>query len=226
MADPISDQAFIDLWSQPGLSAAAIAAQLGIGVRAVNKRAAGLGLPPKGQRAGRLGRLSGQLMRAMGTGGGEQSDEVPPWMADPELRPLFDELWEGYRVARTAQDVARLRPLLLRLHGMTAVRFPTALDLLQVLADATKLVLTTQKVEAELPAANDPVVLRQQAARQLMMEIGSVLDHDEQDELARMLKVATDRLMAQRGWEARPAAVVAVTAVSSGAGVRVVGAPW
>lgn len=226
MPDPISDQAFIDLWAQPGLSVAAIAAQLGIGVRAVNKRANSLGLPAKGQRAGRLGRLSGQLMRAMGAGGGERAEVVPPWMADPELRPLFDELWEGLRTARTAQDMARLRPLLLRLHAMTALRFPVALDLLQVLAEATKLVLTTQKVEAELPAASDPVVLRQQAARQLMMEVGSVLNHDEQDELARMLKVAADRLVARDVREARPATVVADAAGGVGAGVPVARAPW
>lgn len=226
MAEPISDEAFIELWAQPGLSVAAIAAQLGIGVRAVNKRANGLGLPPKGQRVGRLGRLSGQLMRAVGAAGEEPGEEVPPWMADPELRPLFDELWEGLRMARTAQDLARLRPLQLRIHGMTALRFPWALDLLQVLAEATKLVLTTQKVEAELPAANDPVVLRQQAAQQLMREIGSVLGPDEQDELARMLRVATDRLMARRGWEALPASVAGDAVIRAAGGVPAVRAPW
>lgn len=226
MTEPISDQAFIDLWSQPGLSAAAIAAQLGIGVRAVNKRASGLGLPVKGQRAGRLGRLSGQLIRAMGTGGGEQGEEVPPWMADPELRQLFDELWEGLRTARTAQDLAHLRPLQLRIHAMTALRFPAALDLLQVLAEATKLVLTTQKVEADLPVDRDPVHLRQQAAQQLMRELGSVLNLTEQEELGRMLKVAADRLVARDGREARPALVAADAAVGAGAGVPAVRAPW
>lgn len=226
MTDPISDQAFIDLWSQSCLSVAAIAAQLGIGVRAVNKRAHGLGLPAKGQRVGRLGRLSGQLMRVVGAAGSEQAAEVPPWMADPELRPLFDELWEGLRTARTAQDLARLRPLQLRIHGMTALRFPWALDLLQVLVEATKLVLSTQKIEAELPIDRDPAHLRQQAARQLLMEAASVLNASEQDELGRILRVAAERLVAQGRLEARPASVAAVTAAGAGAGVPAVRAPW
>lgn len=74
-----------------------------------------------------------------------------------------------------------------------------------------------------MPAAYDPVVLRQQAAQQMMREIGSVLNHDEQVELARMLTVATERLMARRGSEALPVSVAAGTA---GAGVPAVRAPW
>lgn len=57
----------------------------------------------------------------------------------------------------------------------------------------------------------------------MMREIGSVLNHDEQVELARMLTVATERLMARRGSEALPVSVAAGTA---GAGVPAVRAPW
>lgn len=225
MSASLSDTEFTALWARPELSSLEIAAQLGITQRGANKRAQELNLPPKGLKAGRLQRVSAQLLRTAGTADGAPGEPLPPWMADPDLRPLFDELWQGLREARTGQDIVRLRALQLRLHTMVALRYPMAVDLLQVLAESAKLVLAAQKVESELPPAHDPAVLRQQAARQMMMELGSVLGPTEQDELGRMLQVAADRLVAQRVREGRLVAVGSDVAGCASAAVPSQ-APW
>lgn len=224
MSAPLPDTEFIELWARADLTSLEIAARLGVTQRAANKRAQGLGLPAKGQRAGRIQRASAQLMRAAGAGA--EGEALPPWMLDPDLRPLFDELWQGLREARTAQDVVKLRPLQLRLHSMTALRFPGAIDLLQVLSESAKLILASQKVEADLPPARDEALLRQRAACQLMKELGSVLSYGEQEELGRLIQMAADRLVARDGREARPALVAADVVVGAGGGVPAVRAPW
>lgn len=204
MSASITDTEFVALWNRPDLSARAIAEKLDRTVRAVNKRAQTLNLPPKGVRATKAMKIRAQLVQAAMPAADGVPDPRTPWLADPDIRPVFDLYWSGLKAAQKGEDLVRLRPIQLKLHAMVAAKYPWAVDCLRTLAETSKLLLFAQKVEATMPPAHDPAVLRQEAAKQLMLEIASVMSQEEQRALGDMIKVAADRLALKKGQPLMP----------------------
>ena len=64
----------------------------------------------------------------------------------------------------------------------------------------SRAMLWARKTEASLPkTAADPIALRREAAAQMMRELRSVLNVDEQATLARVMKIGADRLVERHG---------------------------
>ncbi|MEK7215804.1 MAG: hypothetical protein AAB289_09455, partial [Chloroflexota bacterium] len=128
--------------------------------------------------------------------------------ADPTVRALMGQLEEMAR-GTAAFDMTKASRVFLQIMTIALVRVAAEgnwVDLRRNAAKLHKLILQARKLESKLPPAHDPVTLRQEAARQLMQELGSVMTPEEQNLLGGMLQVAADRLQAKRaGIQGAPA---------------------
>ncbi|MFC1678637.1 hypothetical protein ACFL2T_00255 [Elusimicrobiota bacterium] len=198
MSPSYSDEDFIALWHRADLSVVDVAERLGVSPQAANKRARKLGLPKKRRRTGAM-RLRAQLIQTAAPLADGQAVPGAPWLTDPEVAPLCRTYWQTLQDARTAQDLYSLRPLQLRLCAVLAFRYPQAEALYRDLADMAKILLQSQRVEADMPTRSDPVHLRQEAARQMMIELGSVLTREEQETMSRLIRVGAERMARKNG---------------------------
>ena len=122
-------------------------------------------------------------------------------MADPEVVALVKEIEAEAAKIHSVQELSRLQQKLMRLLTMAMARSPikTWTSLADASANLYRMILYARRVEADMPAMQDPAIIRQEAARQLLEEVASVLNSEEQRILGGMLEVAADRLGQKNG---------------------------
>lgn len=149
-----------------------------------------------------IGKLAG-----LGTPGVRRDVASPT--DDADVAGVLDEIRRLSLETRTTADMAKLQVPILRLLCLLTAKAPhhTYWSLFGSAQELFRLILCARKVEGDLPPAHNPATLRQEAARQLMQELGSVMSHEEQQVFGRMLNVAADRIDAQRLLAMRPVPV-------------------
>jgi hypothetical protein len=115
---------------------------------------------------------------------------------DPEVKAILAEIRELSPQVRNTQGMVRLQEVLLRLLTLILAKSPVKswTGLSTAVESLHRMILFTRRVEADMPPHQDPIAMRQDAARQMMREIGEVLTKDEQQALADILQKASDRL--------------------------------
>lgn len=126
---------------------------------------------------------------------------------DPQICALLTRINEAVPEAGTMADLARVQRLLLKLLTSILDKAPIKSwdSLGSAAAEMYRMLLYARRVEADLPPSHDPVALRQDAARELLQELGAVLTKEEQDQVNGLLREAARRLKAK---QAEPAVEV------------------
>ena len=128
-------------------------------------------------------------------------------MSDLVVGPVYDRLMSCLRKSESFEDLLGLRTLQVKLAMLLADLYPEAEGFKRDLMEMSKLTLQLARVEAEMPTQPNPIIVRQQAAKQLMRELGSVLSIEEQRVMGEMIQVAATRLAAQNGVSASPESI-------------------
>lgn len=146
------------------------------------------------------------------------SGKMVPWhgrMVDPEVmaracdplkneevRSLLSEVQAEARLITQHSDLTALQRKLAKITILTATQMPVyTWESLQSVLDAlSRAVLWTRKVEADIPQTGaDPVLLRQEAGRQMMKELRQALSPEDQQALSVLVKRGADKIMADKG---------------------------
>lgn len=141
-------------------------------------------------------------VRAEAPIGSPDNPEIPVLPEnDSEVQDLLQEIEDEARNIHSVGELSRLQNKLMRLLTMAMARNPMRswVALADASANLFRMILYARRVEADMPTKNDPAVLRQEAGRQMMDEVASVLDKDEQKALGILLQAAAERLAAKRG---------------------------
>lgn len=151
------------------------------------------------------------ITNAMARAGQPQGPAVAGTLVDPkkfdplqdkEIADMLDDVRSEARIMTAHSDLQHLQRKLMKLTVVAATKVPTrSWEGLTVVIEALqRAVLNARRVEAEIPgSAADPVLLRKEAASQMMKELKSVLTPTEQAALATLVKAGADRLMAKGG---------------------------
>ena len=148
--------------------------------------------------------VAGQVMP------GVSADRLDPFK-DPEIVEAMNAILAEARVMTGHSDLQVLQRRLARLAVLATAKVPVRTwdSLATVVESLSRTVLYMRRVEAEVPSTSaDPVLLRKEAASQMMREMKSVLAPGEQAELARLVKMAADRLMAKGAQAGKDALIV------------------
>lgn len=148
--------------------------------------------------------VAGQVMP------GVSLDRLDPFK-DPEIVEAMNAILAEARVMTGHSDLQVLQRRLARLAVLATAKVPVRTwdSLATVVESLSRTVLYMRRVEAEVPSTSaDPVLLRKEAASQMMREMKSVLAPGEQAELARLVKMAADRLMAKGAQAGKDALIV------------------
>lgn len=224
---------FATLWHDPAHTNEMICARYRCGDRTVQRWRQEFGLMPRdqavkaGMRAGSImdaaqgvvdrvnetsalartmnqAAVSGQLIP------GVSADRLDPFK-DPEIVEAMNAILAEARVMTGHSDLQVLQRRLARLAVLATAKVPVRTwdSLATVVESLSRTVLYMRRVEAEVPSTSaDPVLLRKEAAGQMMREMKSVLAPSEQAELARLVKMAADRLMAKGAQAGKDALIV------------------
>lgn len=123
-------------------------------------------------------------------------------MKDPEIVEAMNDLRSEARIMTPHSDLTVLQRKLSRFSVLIATKAPLRTwDSLQFTMESlSRALLRARQVEASIPRGEaDPVMLRKEAASQMMRELKSVLTPEEQQVLGRLVKAGADRLMAKGG---------------------------
>lgn len=123
-------------------------------------------------------------------------------LQDEVIAAALREIQSEAMIMTAHSDLKVLHRKLSRLAVLVATRAPrhTWDSLLFTVESLARAALRARQVEAMIPEGeNDPVQLRKEAAGQMMQELKSVLTPEEQQVLAKVMKVGVDRLMAKGG---------------------------
>lgn len=131
-------------------------------------------------------------------------EDIKTWnpMADPEVLALVEEIRREAKLITQHSDLSALQRKLVKTSILIATKMPvyTWESLNSIMDSLSRALLWTRKVEADLPQSKaDPVLLRQEAGRQLMHELREVLDPAEQQALATLVMTGANRIMAKKG---------------------------
>lgn len=133
-----------------------------------------------------------------------QAAPVDPVRFDPlmdsEVVQALENIRAEARIMTAHSDLQPLQRKLMRLSVLAATKMPTMSwsGLTVMIESLQRTILNSRRIEADIPTGGaDPVVLRKEAASALFKEMKSVLTADEQETLARVVKLAADRLMAR-----------------------------
>lgn len=145
----------------------------------------------------KAGAMNPEIMPVPGAG-------LPPDRFDPlkdaEIVQALEEIKQEARMMTGHSDLQGLQRKLARLAVIASTKVPVRTwdGLGAVVEGLSRTILYMRRVEAEVPSsAADPVLLRKEAAAQMMREMKSVLTPQEQQALAGLVKTAADRLMAK-----------------------------
>jgi len=219
--------AFVRLWHDPTLTNPEIAKRYHVARKSITTWSKEFGLMDrieairtKAGLAGALGEVA-DVSRAMlrAQGNPPQASAVtgtlmPPgfdkrWdpMQDQDIALGFTEVMEEAKKMTAHSAIRPLRRKVLRLALVIAMKSPaytyqTAGVTLETMASA---LLAVERVEGDLPQGGaDPMTLRREAGTQLMNELKSVLNHEDQQTLARLITVGAAKLMEQRRAKDKP----------------------
>ena len=123
-------------------------------------------------------------------------------LEDKEITDLLADIRSEARIMSPHSDLTPIQRKLAKLNVLVATKRPmhswaSISDAADGLARA---LLHTRRVEAEIPRGDaDPIMLRKEAATQMMRELRSVLTPEEQATLATIVKAGADRLIAKGG---------------------------
>jgi len=183
----------------------------GVNKRTVEKWATAFRLPPRDMLSKGATRTATSVLketeavaeamtRARATAPAFDDPQSNP-LADPEIAQALAEIEAEALAISPHSNLTSLQRKLSRLAVLIATKAPIrSWPSLQVSIESlSRAMLHARKVEAELPPTGaDHALLRKEAAAQMMKELKSVLSVDEQAELARLVKVGADRLMARQ----------------------------
>ncbi len=210
--------AFANQWHDPDLTLDIMARRYKTNPRTIQKWRAEFGLPTRPEalkaqaEADRLLGPAQAMIRgvrdaaAMTIAQGQDRAQTPQVLGPEQFNPLADaeiaqalaEIRAEARMITAHSDLRELQRRLMRLSIMIAAKVPIRnWDGLQATIEGlARSLLQAQRIEAEIPSSGaDPVLLRKEAAAQMMKELKSVLTPDEQRLLADLVKRGADRLM-------------------------------
>lgn len=166
--------------------------------RTVQKWSEALSLGPRSAPAGTSAPPPDASATASTTG---WTGDLNP-LADHEIRQALDDIQRVALDMTAHSDLTGLQRKLARLSILVAAKAPIYSwpGLRDAIEGLSRAMLHARRVEARLPETGaDPVVLRKEAASQMMRELKSVLNPEEQAVLARVMKAGVDRLMKGQG---------------------------
>lgn len=197
---PIQIAEFANLWNDAEYTVAQIARRYGCGERTVQDWRVELGLAPHPVLV--RARVAAETKSAEGTAISPTAPHQSDPSKDPEIVEALRDIWAEARIMSPHSDLQVIQRKLARLSILIATKTPLrSWETTQITVDGlAKSVLHARRVEAEIPRGDvDPVMLRKEAAGQLMSELKSVLTPAEQQALATLVKVGADRMMAKGG---------------------------
>ncbi len=219
---------FAALWHDPAHTVESIMARYKAGKRTVQRWREEFGLGPRDQamkaglrakeiadaaqglvaRFGETADLANAMTRAEVVAGQVVDPQRFDPLKDPEIAGLLNDILAEARQMTGHSDLQPLQRKLARLAVVAQAKVPVRTwdGLGAVVEGLSRTLLYMRRVEAEVPSSGaDPVLLRKEAAGQMMREMKSVLDPAEQAQLASLVKRAADRLMAKASDQARAA---------------------
>ena len=122
-------------------------------------------------------------------------------LKDEEIAALVDEVHREARQITQHSDLTALQRKLAKVSILVSTKMPVyTWESLQTILDGlSRTVLWARKVEADIPQSGaDPVLLRQEAGRQLFRELRDVLSKEDQEALAVIVKRGADAIMARK----------------------------
>lgn len=123
-------------------------------------------------------------------------------LQDKEIAGLLADVQTEARMITAHSDLQTIQRKLMKLAVLSATKVPvrTWEGLAIVVEALQRSILNARRIEADIPNGGaDPVLLRKEAAGQMMRELKSVLTPAEQVSLANLVKAGADRLMARGG---------------------------
>ena len=162
-------------------------------------------------RVNEMTAVSAAMDRAAARTGQVMDPKLDP-MKDAEIVTLINDMVSEARIMTAHSDLQVLQRKLMRVAVIVNGRAPVQswAGLALVMEGLSRTILYARRVEAEIPSSSaDPVLLRREAAGQLMRELKSVLTPEEQNTLATIVKAGADRLMKRGGDAGTIAAEVA-----------------
>jgi hypothetical protein len=202
---------FAALWANPEFTVAQIARTYRAGEQTIRDWRRDFRLPPRPETLARAAKAEAIMGAAMAKADPALNGQVvgtPPDpnlmdpMKDQEIVDALNDLRSEARIMTAHSDLGVLQRKLSRISLLVATKAPLrSWGSLQTAMDAhSRAVLRARQVEASIPRGDaDPVMLRKEAAGQLMQELKSVLTPEEQSVLARLVKLGADRLVARGG---------------------------
>ena len=148
-------------------------------------------------------------------------------LANEEIAALMLEVQAEARSITQHSDLSGLQRRLAKITILASTQMPiyTWESLCTILEALSRSILWTRKVEADIPQTGaDPVLLRQEAGRQMMRELRQVLSEADQAALAVILKRGADAIMAAKGVVRAEAAPLGAKVASPKAGPEPPGA--
>jgi hypothetical protein len=224
---PVEIAAFAALWRDPMWTVPQIARRLRASERVIQNWRVQFGLPPRDQllklqahgatvEGPASQRANAARAASAVTGGMAQAGQAPATqpplvlgsaedmsnpLADPEIEAAVIDLRSEASIMSPHSDLTPVQRKLTRLSVLLAIKAPISSwpSLQKAIEGLSRALLNARRIEAKIPpGAADPVILRREAAVQLCKEMKSVLNADEQAELARLIKLGADRLMARQ----------------------------
>jgi hypothetical protein len=140
---------------------------------------------------------------AMAPAASAVGEVVPPenkWdpLKDREIAQGLEEIREQAKIMTAHSDLTSLQRQLAKFSVLIATKMPVyTWQTLQMTVDGlARAILWNRRVEAEIPAGQaDPILLRKEAAAQLMKELKSALGPEDQAKLAEIMKRGVDKMM-------------------------------
>ena len=205
---------FMARWSDAAYSLAQIAQHYHCAERTIQDWRKDFGLSPRPEALKQAAKARSILSAAAGmvdavkesaaVEGQVMGTSVNPDTLDPakdsEIAEALSDIQSEARIMSTHSDLSKIQRKFCRLNILIATKTPPrSWESLQVTIDnLSKSLLHARRVEAEIPeGAVDEVALRKAAASQMCAELKAVLNSEEQGELARVMLIGVDRIMAQ-----------------------------
>jgi len=123
-------------------------------------------------------------------------------MKDPEIAALVEEVRREARMITQHSDLTAIQRKLAKVSILVSTKMPvyTWETLHTIIEGLSRSVLWARKVEADIPQSGaDPVLLRQEAGRQLFRELKEALSKEDQEALAVLVKRGADEIMRNKG---------------------------